>query len=178
MYRTRWLAALAVMFVACLAPVRADNDLDQSAINRAHKFLAKERRGRDILSYVHFGAKYEGHKYKETRFVTNKDGNRIKGHFALVYTYSWENNGETLVAFLCDAKGNVYEVQINGTNAILSQPFVLAQATVQLLGNLLVEAFKDQMTAAERQKVQKCVDDADVKALLEWSLVFQQALER
>jgi hypothetical protein len=103
-------------------------------------------------------------------------GKRVPGHFALVYHFDWQDDGKTQLGFLCDAKGNVYEVQLVKSNASLNQPFTLANTTLKVLGNLLIEAFKDKMTAAEKKQVQKIVDDADAKAMLEWSLKFQQAL--
>src|SRR5438270_428338 len=86
---------------------------DQTSVNRAHDFLKSEKRGRNVLSYVHFGAQYKGHTFVERRGVNNQPA-----HFALVYRMNWENDGVTNVAFLCDGKGSVYEVQILGTNAI------------------------------------------------------------
>jgi hypothetical protein len=44
-----------------------------------------------------------------------------------------------LRAFLCDRRGNVYEVQVTDTNAILNQPFATANLTIKVLGNLLIE---------------------------------------
>jgi hypothetical protein len=175
MLKTKVYAILGLLLL--LAPVvRADDDIDQKALRRAHDFLKTDKRGRHILAYMHFGRTYVDHNYKETRYVTDKEGKRKKGHFALVYTYEWKDDGETEVAFLCDAKGKVYEVKVLDSNAIINQPFAMANATVQLLGNLIIEAFKDNMTAAERKDLQKLVDAADAKGMLELSLKLQQAL--
>jgi hypothetical protein len=170
------LAACASL-VAPGGQARADDNVSQKAVTRAHEFLNARGRGKDVLSYVHFGATYRGHAYKETRYVT-RDGKTVPGHFALIYEYSWEDDGKTNLAFLCDAGGSVYEVKVFQSNAIFNQPFLTANATTKLLGNLLIGAFKKQMTEEECRKVQKIVDDADAKALLEWSLAFQQALGR
>lgn len=174
-----WLYGVALAtYAGLVAPAgtaRADDEIAQKAVTRADEFLNARARGKDILSYVHFGASYRGHAYKETRFVT-RDGKKVPGHFALIYEYSWEDDGKTSVAFLCDAGGSIYEVQIVRSNAILNQPFLTANATTKVLGNLLIAAFKKQMTDEQLRKLQKTVDDADAKALLEWSLVFQQAL--
>jgi hypothetical protein len=161
--------------VLLLAPaVRADDDIDQKALDRAHAFLKTTQRGRDVLGFAHAGTRYMGHKYKDSRFVTDLEGKRIPGRFALVYTYDWNDDGWTELAFLCDRRGNVYQVQVVDTNAVLNQPFAVANATIKILGNLLIEAFKDNMTADERKQVQKAVDDADAKGLLEMSLKLQQ----
>jgi hypothetical protein len=177
--RTPSLLALLALSLTGLvvAPARAANDIDQAAVNRAHDFLKTEKRGRDILSYVHFGSKYRGHTYKETRYVTTA-GKQVPGHFALVYNFDWEDDGKTHVGFLCDARGNIYEVKVVWTNAVFNQPWLTANATIKVLGNLLIEVFKDKMSPADRREVQKLVDDANAKGMLEWSLKFQQALGR
>jgi hypothetical protein len=175
-------ALLALLLLALLLgltafPARAGDDVEQRALDRAHAFLSTARRGTDILSFVHFGAKYKGHAFKEWVSVT-QDGRKVPGHFALLYEYAWEDDGLTTVAFLCDASGGVYDVQVVRTNAIFSQPYVLANGTIKVLGNLLIEAFKDNMKPEERQFVQKLIDDADAKGMLVWSLKFQQSLGR
>jgi hypothetical protein len=177
MLRTRFFALLAVVFALMLLlppAVRADDDLDQRAIDRAGKFLDGAQRGRHILGYMHLGTKYAGHKYTETKYVTDRAGKKIPGQFALVYAYDWNDDGTTQVAFLCDRRGNIYEVQVLDSNAVINQPFALANASIKLLGSVIIEAFKDQMTAEQRKQVQKAVDDADAKRLLEMSLTLQQ----
>jgi hypothetical protein len=168
---------LVLGLMAWRTPLARADDVDPKAINRAHDFLKTAARGRDVLSYVHFGASYQGHSYLETRRVT-RNGQTVPGHFALLYHYDWENGGKTDIAFLCDAKGAVYEVQIVKHNAILQQPFTLANAAVKALGSLLVQAFQGQMSDAQQKELQKIVDDADAKAMLEWSLKFQQLIGR
>ena len=170
-----WPALLTLAVLAAWGPgARAGSDIDQQAVDRAHDFLKTEQRGRDVLSYVHFGAKYQGHAYKEMRYVTS-NGKRVPGYFALVYTYDWDNNGQSDVAFLCDNKGNVYEVQVVRSSGF---PFVSANLTVKVLGNTLIQAFKDKLTEADKKDLQTIVDNADAKAMLEWSLKFQQSLGR
>jgi len=175
-------AVLALLLTAMLLgltalPARAGDGVEQRALDRAHAFLSTARRGTDILSYVHFGAEYNGHTFKEWVTVT-QDGRKVPGHFALVYEFAWEDDGRTTLAFLCDASGGVYDVQVVRTNAVFSQPYVLANGAIKVLGNLLIEAFKDNMKPEERQFVQKLVDEADAKGMLVWSLKFQQALGR
>ncbi len=171
------VAAVLVLSLVIGRPsaARAD-DAEQRAVDRAHEFLEPAKRGRDVLSYLHFGARYRGHEYVDTVAVKDSDGKRLAGHFALVYRFKWEDDGRTDVAFLCNAKGRVYEVQVVDTNAVLSQPFVLADASIKIIGNVLIEAYKDKLSDDDRKALQKLVDDADSHALLEWSLKVQQAL--
>jgi hypothetical protein len=177
MVKTLRMAAAVLLGLLALqvSAARAADDIDSRALARARDFLDPAARGRDVLSYVHFGSKYRDHSYKDLRGVTS-GGQRVPGHFALVYTYAWGDNDETDVAFLCDGGGRVYEVKTLGTTAILNQPFLAANLTVKLLGNLIIEAFKNQMTEEDRRQVQKMVDDANAKGMLEWSLKFQQGL--
>jgi hypothetical protein len=173
-------ALLAVAWLslsACPARAQTGQQIDPMTITRAQGFLSPAKRGQDILSYVHFGSKYNGHQYRETRLVQN-GGVIVPGHAAVVYRFQWEGDGLTDVVFLCDANGSVYEVQVLGTNAVLNQPFLTANATIQVLGNLLLAAFQDNLTEAQRRDIQRFIDNADAKGMLEWSLRFQQALGR
>jgi hypothetical protein len=154
---------------------QATDDSVQRAVNKAHGFLKTEKRGKNTLGYVHFGADYHGHLYQKILPVFDGDGNRIAGHFKLVYRFKWEDDGVTDVAYLCDDSGDVYAVQTLYTNAIWSQPFLLANAAIQVLGNALIEANKDKMKPFELKLVQKLVDNADAKGLLELSIKFDQA---
>jgi hypothetical protein len=178
MSHTRRFVVLGLLLVLTLATpslVRADDTVDPRALNRARTFLNDARQGQHVLGYMHAGTSYAGRKHTETRLVTDRAGNRIPGHFAVIYAYDWNKDGTTDVAFLCDRRGNVYEVKVLASNAIINQPFAVADATIQLLGNLLIEAFKDNMTAEDRKQVRKAVADADAKGLLETSLKLQQA---
>src|SRR4051794_7866741 len=89
------------------ATARADDEASERAVGRAHNFLSSAKRGREVLNYVHFGAKYMGHTYQKTLGVTNA-GKRVPGHFALVYAYNWNTEDMTEVIFLCDNLGKVY----------------------------------------------------------------------
>lgn len=170
------IALLVVGLIASLAPsARAADEIPQRVLDRAHNFLKTEKRGKDVLSHVHFGSAYRGHSYTKTLLVTN-GGKRVPGHFALVYTFRWAAADTTDVVFFCNEAGNVYKVQTGNTTAVFSQPFLAANLTVKALGNLIIAAFADQMTPADKKEVQKLVDDADAKGMLEWSLKFQQTI--
>ena len=172
------LTLLALGLVVLLTPAaRAQDGVTQTAVDRAERFLNAGSRGRDVVGFVHFGTKYRGHSYQRRLGVT-RAGNRVPGHFALVYRVSWADDGESDVAFLCDAAGSIYEVQVTWTNAQIAQPFVFANGAIQVLGNTLIQALGNNLTPAQRQEFQTLVNNADAKRLLEWSLRVQQSLGR
>jgi len=159
-----------LLAAASAAPVQAQ---DQNAINRAQAFLNANTRGRDVLSYVHAGSTYRGHTYQQRVGVKGKPGD-----FALIYRFNWENDGISDVAFLCDGAGIVYEVQVTYTNAVLQQPFAVANLSINLLGNALLGAFRNQMQPEEIQRAQQFIDSANARALLGMSLRLQQSFGR
>jgi hypothetical protein len=163
---------LFVCLTITLWPCLQAAEYSQEALNRADSFLRTQQRGRDILSYVHFGADYHGHRYLKTLAVSGSASD-----FALVYRFNWEDDGVTDVAFLCDRGGSVYQVQIVETNAVLSRPFFLANASISVLGNGLIEYYKDKLSEEDRRQLHKLVNDADAKGLLEWSLRLQQVFQ-
>ena len=98
------MAVLALGLLTTLVPAaQASDESDQRAVNKAHGFLRTEKRGKEILSYIHMGASYQGHQYMRTVPVKNRMGDLIEGDFALVYRYKWEDDGVTDAAFLCGA---------------------------------------------------------------------------
>jgi hypothetical protein len=96
---------------------------------------------------------------------------------ALVYKYDWENGGEADLAFLCDPSGNVYAVQVVRSNAILP-PYTVANTSISILGNFLLEGFKNQMTPAQVQQARQFIDNPNARGLLEMELKLQQAFGR
>jgi hypothetical protein len=165
------LAAGLLSLTACddLNPANPDQ-ISQAAVDHAHHYLGSQRHGKDILGYVHFGAAYRRHAYLRT---VNRGG----GSFALVYRYNWEDDGVTDIAFNCDTNGRIESVRIEESNGRFSQPFGLANLTINVLGNALFSAFKDDMNEQDQRQVQRLIDQADAKSLLEWSLRFQQHSE-
>lgn len=169
----RTLAMAACMMAALIAPAcntQAAPEVQQAAVNRADRFLKTEDIGKTTLNFVHFGADYHGHQYLNTVALGD-------GAFKLVYRFHWEDDGITDVGYLCDSRGNIYGVQIGDSNAVVNQPFLLANGAIKLLGNALIELYKDQLTTNQRSVVQDLVDKADAHGLLEWSLKFQQATQ-
>lgn len=144
------------------------------AVNRTKRFLGTADRGRFILSYLHFGSAYRSHEYVETQDVVDENRVKIPGQFALVYNFLWETDGETQAAFLGDSDGDVYKVQVISTNAKLNQPFFSANLTIAVLGNLIIEAFKDKMSPDQEREIRQAVQNGDAKTLLEKGLALQQ----
>lgn len=166
-----------ILLLAATGLAFADNQsASLTVIKRAHAFLASADVGKQVVAYTHLGSDYRGHEYVETRGVSDGNGGRKPGHFALVYRFRWHDDGVSNIAFLCNPSGRVYGVRVLETNAVWSQPFALANAAVSMLGNMLIEAYKENMDASQRRIVQRLVDQADAKGMLEWALTFQQTL--
>jgi len=168
------VAAACLLGALAVSQALAGDDIDQRAVINAHQFLKTEQNGRNTLAFLHFGADYHGHEYRETLPVLDGGGAAVDGRFKLVYRFKWEDDGITDLAYLCDAKGNVYAVQVLYTNALFNQPYVLANGAIKLLGSLMIEANKKNMTDVERKLAQELVDRADAKGLLELSVRLQQ----
>lgn len=169
----------AVLFMVMVALVSqaSGQDASSSSIEKASRFIGSRSSGEYVLGFVHFGATYKRHKYLGNLPVKDRFGKAIPGEFAAVYEYDWDANGpgNTHVAFLCDKNGKVEDVRVLKTNAVLHQPFVAANATIQLLGAVIVEAFKDQFTAEDKRLLEKLLQNADSEGLLEFGLTFRQA---
>jgi len=161
--------AAGTAWCAGLAPENV-NRVSQTAVEHADHFLGAPQHGKDMLGYIHFGASYRRHDYLRSVAFDN-------GGFALVYRFKWEDDGITDVAFLCGSRGYVESVQIEYSNGVLNRPFVLANLTITVVGNALLEAYQDKMTEDDRKFVQRMIDNADAKSLLEWSIRFQQLAE-
>ena len=168
------LSAIAALGPCALAPCAQAATLaaTQAAVNRADSFLRTVDRGKEVLSYVHFGADYHGHS-----FVRTVDVNDGVGTFGLVYRFQWEDDGVTDVEFLCTDSGFVYGVAIPYTNAKWSPPFLWANTSIAILGHTLIEAYKDKLSEDDRKQLHALVDKADAKGLLQWSLRFEQLLD-
>jgi hypothetical protein len=166
-------ALLAFGVIAAFAPcAEAGAYVTQAAIDKADSFLGTAAKGKKVLSYVHFGAHYHGHRYVKTLDIN--DG---VGAFGLVYRYWWEDDGITDIDFLCTEKGFVYGVKITDTNAVWSQPFFVANTSISVLGNALIEAYRDKLSESDRRQLHDLVNRADAKGLLEWSLRLDQILK-
>ena len=92
----------------------------------------------------------------------------------LIYRFWWADDGITDAGFLCDLSGRVQQVQVISTNAVLSQPFLFANASLKLLAAAILEELKDHMSTAERKLLKWMVDNSNSKMLLEWDLKLAQ----
>jgi hypothetical protein len=175
----RFWKVVPVLCVLLVPMARAAlaQDISDEAVKRADRFLASAECGRDVIGLVHFGSAYKGHDYVATRRVT-ENGNVVADEFALVYEYRWGEDGATKIAFFCDKRGSVTGVRVLETNAELSQPFLMANATIQLAGKAIIEGFKEKMSDDDRKTLKTILDNADAKSLLEFSLALEQALGR
>ena len=170
--RAKWacgicLALVVLGFVTPLA--QAQNPITQEAVDRAHNFLKTAKRGKSITAFVHFGAKYTSHTYKQIDTVKNRPG-----HFVLVYDFVWQPGGETTLAFFCDPKGNVYAVQVDKSNGVLQAPYAVANLTIQVVGNLVLDQFRNQMTNMEIQQAEQSINNPNARGLLELNLKLEQ----
>jgi hypothetical protein len=137
-----------------------------AAIQTAHNVLDNRDNANTILSYVHYGADYKGHKFLQSRGVVDENGNTINGEFTLMYRYYWEDDGVTDIEFLCHPNGSIYQANIISTTAKLSQPFLAANVMIQLLGNVLIESNKDSMSPSDIRIARELVKNADAHGLL------------
>ncbi len=177
--RTRRLGVLCALMLASITGAAAQafayDGVDQRAVQRAASYLSIRETGEGILNFVHMGADYHGHTYLRTNNVVDRDGYRVPGHFALVYRFHWEDDGVTDLAFLCNERGGIYDVQVTYTNAVLNQPFLLANAAIQILGNLVIDNYKDRMSREQLRLAHEFVDHADSKGLLELALMLGES---
>ncbi|MBV8847113.1 MAG: hypothetical protein JO307_30255 [Bryobacterales bacterium] len=161
------LAAFLFAITGALGPGLHGQDVSQRALDNAHNFLKTKDRGNDILGFLHFGTDYHGHEFRQA-LATGR------GNFALVYRFHWSDDDITDAEFLCDSRGDINDIRIMSTSAVINRPFFLADAAVQILGNFLIDAAKDKLSPAERKIIQKFVDNADAKGMLIWWLRFQR----
>ena len=144
----------------------------------ASRFLDSNKRSRDVLGYVHMGGRYQDHEILSVMRVVDRAGDPIPGRFAVKVVYDWSTSfgdNSTTAIFFFDELGMVVDVKAD-TTSIISQPFAIASATINVLGNLLLETLGDQMKPDDRREFQKFVNASDAKGLLIWSLNFQSRL--
>lgn len=177
MMRSTLVRSLVLLgILALIAPhARAADDIDAKALARADRFLKTAKRGQFIVSICHFGQKYLSHRYDNVTGVLGVKGR--PGHFALAYDFRASDGLETKLLFLCNAKGSVYEVQVRRSNGIVQEPFLVAKASMKLVGELAYEVLKDRLTEADKRVLRKLIDDADARALLAFCLQVQQLTE-
>ena len=168
-FRTTLLALVVLLGAAAGA-----NAADAGAVAKAKAYVDPADTGKVILNYVHMGSRYGGHNFVETRNVQDGQARILAGYFALIYRFNWENDGATDVAFLCTPAGKIYDIQTTWTNAVLNQPYLTANLTIQVLGNARMELFKNNMQEDERRELQQLINGADARGLLVWVVKMTQ----
>jgi hypothetical protein len=139
------------------------------AVSKAQRFLAPRERGEEILEYVHLGADYTRHEL--VRYVPYESGG-----FALIYRFVWKTTdlGYTFIAFNFDSQGNFSSLKVGETDATFNLPFLFADLSIKVVGNMFIQAHKNDMKREDLDALQKLIDNADAKSLLEWSLRLDQ----
>jgi hypothetical protein len=181
LYIPIYLVALAYCAAASSTYAQTADQPSPEAVQRAHDFLNSRVTGSYITGFVHLGSPYDSHQLVESGGVrgVSANGQPVPGEFALVYQFTWHGGtGKTTLAFLCDKKGNVEQIQALSSNAVLSPPFDLAKLSIAVLGETLLEAFKQQLDANDRMQIRAVVQNADPHALLEIGLKYRQAFNR
>jgi hypothetical protein len=162
----RTLAVVALL----AAPLTAAAETPQE---KATRLLDDKGRGKAVILFAHFGADYSDHALVATGKVNDANGREKPGHFYLEYKYNWkvgDDRGTTSFYFFFDKNGVLNEIRVSKTDAVLNQPFAFANLGIKLLGQAVLEAAKNDLTDAQQKRLQKFVDDADAKGLLEFLL--------
>lgn len=174
------LSSLALLFAADFASAQS-NEISNTAVQRATRYMDAADRGKACVLFLHFGQQYVSHA-NDGKVYTVKDSStgRVKpGEFALKYTFQWGNDGgETTLTCFFTPSGSFISSSMTYTNATLNRPFLLANASIQILGNAILEAKKDDMSAADRRDLQRMVDDADAHAMMNWLLKLGSSVNR
>jgi hypothetical protein len=165
-------------FVAVSSPgeARGQSSSGNSRVARMARFLDSEKRSKAILSYMHMGGSYKEHEILGSLEVVDQDGDRIPGYFAIKVVYDWGTlfgDNSSSAVFIFDETGTLKDINAK-TTSVISQPFDIASGAINVVGNVLIQAFGDQMNSTDKEEFQKFVDKSDAKGLLIWSLNFQQ----
>jgi hypothetical protein len=175
---SRSFSTASVLLIAItLLAQSARADVSQKAIDQASTYLDKRDVGKDVLSFVHFGADYKGHAFLNRCTVVDENGKAMPDKFALVYRFNWENDGVTDVAFFCDNRGAIYYVKVIKTNARLQQPFAMANMTIQVLGDAMIKAMGDNLKEQDRVELKRLIDTSDSHGMLMAYLRLGQILQ-
>ena len=155
---------------------------DTEALRRAFRCLDYDEnaaRARDALSFLHFGASLVACSFEGRLGVTDSSGQTLPGDFALAYEFVWDaggGHGHTTIAFFFDGNGSYEGSRVLKTDAVFNQPFELAKLSIQVVGQLLIEAFGDQMQDNDRRILRELIDRADAKGLLDLQIKLRQGL--
>ncbi len=176
--RNRTLTAIALIVLAGPFAATAAAETPKEIATR---LLNEKDRAKAVLQFLHFGSNYSSHKLTGSGNVNNRNGTEIPGHFYLEYKYDWKvpgDTGTTTVSFFFNDKGTLTEIQVDSTDAVLNQPFLLADASIKILGEALYDGIKDKLSDSDRKLFRKLVDAADAKGLLQFGLRINLANSR
>lgn len=156
----------------------AQSDISSTAIQKAKSFVGTQNTGKYVLEFVHLGATYKTHTLNRVSAVKDSAGKLIPGEFAVIYDFVWDasGTGNTRLAFFCDKSGNVKGVKNMHCDAFVNTPFAFADGTIKVVGQIIIEAFGNQMSATDRRTVQSLVNSANSKGLLEFGLAMRQRM--
>ncbi|GAA4420801.1 hypothetical protein [Bremerella cremea] len=151
---------------------------DVLAVGKARQFLDSTSTAKYVMGIVHMGAELRQYECVGSVGVVDSSGAKIPGEFALVYDYVWMANGrgDTRLLFLCDRNGNIEDVQVRSSTGVLQAPYLVSNGTIQVVGQVLLEAFRKEMSPQEQREVESLVRNADSEGLLEMGLGFRQAM--
>jgi hypothetical protein len=182
---SRTWTIIGVVFLGLVARIAVAGEPTSQALNKARRlcdFDVKVQRGRELLQSLHFGSTLKScQELGVASKVTDGSGREIEDQFALVFRWRWDAGGgvgTTDVAFFFNDRGQFLSLRPIKTDAVFNQPFALADLSIQVVGQVMIKAFEDDMSEADKRQFQRILDNADTKALLEWSLKFQQAAGR
>lgn len=155
---------IAAVFVLTLAAV---SGFAQGApLGKAVSVIEDPDNASGIVRFLHFFSDYKGFKYLETDSVTDNSGQTISGQSALVYRFYCDTNDNTDVVFFVNQSGQIYQTKISRSTGF---PFVGANLSMQVLGRMVINS-DDKMTAADKQRALKLMDEADAHGLMDFWL--------
>jgi hypothetical protein len=138
------------------------------ALNKAKVFLKDDCRGKELMNFIYLGSTYKGASYRSVTPANN-------GGFLVTCDLRWETTGPgyTIVVLTFDPDGNLSATRIVDTDAYVPAYYV-ASKSIEILGNALLDHYKDQLTDIQMALLRKIVKAADAKSLMELSLAVEQ----
>ncbi len=175
--RSRVIVAVTAVVVSVVSgsSSRAQSTSDPQ-VRKAIKYLNVEKHAKNIFGILHFGSTMGESTVTSLHGVTGPDGARVPGAFALKVVYDWDTplgaNVTTATIFF-DKNGYVTDIDAKSTS-IISTPFDIANATMQVVGELLISLAKEG-GASEKQldEMRELVSKSDSKGLLKMSMNVQ-----
>jgi hypothetical protein len=142
--------------------------VSRSAVNKAESFLKNDCRGKEIMGFIYLGADYKGASYRDLKPVGD-------GGFVVTCELRWETTGPgyTVVALSFDSGGSLSGTRVVDTDAFIPS-FYLASKSIEILGNALLDQYKDRLSEIQLNLFRKIVKAADAKSLMELILAIEQ----